>query len=390
MISLAVALSLSGTAFANSEEKSSSNEATNFTQAIEEGKAKLSLRYRYENVDQDGFSDEAETSAVRVRLNFKTKEFNNFGFFLEADHLAEVWDTDFNSITNGRSQFPVIADPLFTEMNQAYVSYSGISDTMIKYGRQRINLDNQRFVGGVGWRQNEQTYDGTTLVNTSIEDLTIVYAYLTNVNTILDTNFSNGTHNIFNASYSGLPFGTVSGYAYLLEDISDTTGIRLKGKQKFDNLTFGYELEGATQETDNAASVDTNYYNLSASLGTKQFTGKFGYEVHTSVNGVSFQTPLGTNHAFNGWADKFLGVPGTGLEDVYVGAIVPAAGMTFKLFYHDFTSEEDSIDYGTEIDFVAVKKFNKNYSLTFKYASYSADDFSVDTDKFWIMLSANF
>ena len=384
LLSLAVVAALSTGAYATEPATSS------LTESIQQGISHVSLRYRYENVDQDGFSDNAESSSVRLRLNFETKKYNDFSFFVEADHLAEAWGTDFNSLANGDTQHPVIADPLYTEMNQAYVSYNGFDKTTIKYGRQRINLDNQRFIGGVGWRQNEQTYDGFTIVNTSIKDLTLVYANLYNVNTILDKNISAGHHHILNAKYDGSGLGSISGYAYLLENITDTYGLRLTGKQKMGELNWGYEAEFATQETDNTASINTDYYHFSTTLGNNSITGQLGYEVHTADQGVAFQTPLGTNHAFNGWADKFLGTPADGLEDLYVGAIIPAAGMNFKLFYHDFSANKGNTNYGTELDFVAVKKFAKNYAVTFKYASYSADSFSKDTDKLWVMLTADF
>jgi hypothetical protein len=49
----------------------------------------------------------------------------------------------------------VIADPQTSELNQLWVSYTGIPDTEIKGGRQRIIFDDSRFIGNVGWRQME-------------------------------------------------------------------------------------------------------------------------------------------------------------------------------------------------------------------------------------------
>jgi len=383
LLSLAILSALSTTAIADEN-------TTSIAEAFSEGTAKVSLRFRYENVDQDGFADSAELPTARFRFNFKTKEVNNFGAFFEVDHLIDIWDTDYNSKRNGNTAFPVIADPLYTEMNQAYISYTGFENTTIKYGRQRINLDNQRFVGGVGWRMNEQTYDGVTIVNSGIEDTTIIFASLYNVNSILDTNASNGQHTIINVAYDGIEAGKLTGYSYLLEDISDTYGVRFNGSTKMDALKLGYQLEYAAQETDNAAASESDYYLIEASLGNTSFTGKVGYEVHTAANGVAFQTPLGTNHAFNGWADKFLGIQGDGLEDLYVGAIVPVAGVKVKAFIHDFAAEDSGREFGTEFDIAVVKKLDENYTLLFKYASYSADDFSVDTDKLWIQLSATY
>ncbi|HFB66348.1 MAG TPA: hypothetical protein ENJ60_12490 [Aeromonadales bacterium] len=390
MICIAVASILSVPVYATDEAQDTSNQVSNIAQAFSEGDAHVALRYRYENVDQANFADTADLSAVRFRLNFQTKSVSDFSAFFEADHLAQVWDTDYNSKLNGNTAFPVIADPMYTEMNQAYISYTGIKNTTVKYGRQRINLDNQRFVGGVGWRQNEQTYDGVTIVNTGIKDTTVVFASLYNVNNILGGNLSKGQHNILNVTYKGLGIGAITGYGYLLENISDTYGIRLKGSQKVSKMDLGYELEYATQETDNTASISTDYYLLEASLGNKSFTGKVGYEVHTAKNGVSFQTPLGTNHKFNGWADKFLAIQGDGMEDTYFGAIIPFSGMKLSAFYHDFAAENSSRNFGTEFDIALSKKFNKTYGLLLKYASYSAKDFSSDTDKLWIQFTANF
>ena len=390
MICIAVASILSVPVYATDEAQDTSNQVSNIAQAFSEGDAHVALRYRYENVDQASLADTADLSAVRFRLNFQTKSVSDFSAFFEADHLAQVWDTDYNSKLNGNTAFPVIADPMYTEMNQAYISYTGIKNTTVKYGRQRINLDNQRFVGGVGWRQNEQTYDGVTIVNTGIKDTTVVFASLYNVNNILGGNLSKGQHNILNVTYKGLGIGAITGYGYLLENISDTYGIRLKGSQKVSKMDLGYELEYATQETDNTASISTDYYLLEASLGNKSFTGKVGYEVHTAKNGVSFQTPLGTNHKFNGWADKFLAIQGDGMEDTYFGAIIPFSGMKLSAFYHDFAAENSSRNFGTEFDIALSKKFNKTYGLLLKYASYSAKDFSSDTDKLWIQFTANF
>ena len=55
-----------------------------------------------------------------------------------------------------RAGFATIVDPEQTEVNRAYLRYRGISRLDIGLGRQRIVLDNQRFVGNVGWRQDSR------------------------------------------------------------------------------------------------------------------------------------------------------------------------------------------------------------------------------------------
>ena len=46
--------------------------------------------------------------------------------------------------TASNSGFPTVADPVETELNQAFLEYSAIPDTKIKYGRHRVNRGNQQ------------------------------------------------------------------------------------------------------------------------------------------------------------------------------------------------------------------------------------------------------
>jgi hypothetical protein len=58
--------------------------------------------------------------------------------------------------------------------------------------------------------------------------------------------------------------------------------------------------------------------------------------------------------------------------------------------YHDFSSDVDSIDYGSEIDLSAAYTVNKNVSVLVKFSSYNADDYATDTDKLWLQVTANY
>jgi hypothetical protein len=118
----------------------------------------------------------------------------------------------------------VIADPVGTELNRAQVSYSGNGFTGI-VGRQRILLNNRRFVGNVGWRKNEQTYGAFTLKYVDTENGFIgFYGYIDKVQRIFGDDapatamreFKSDSH-LLNGSLlleSGVKLG---GYAYLLD-----------------------------------------------------------------------------------------------------------------------------------------------------------------------------
>ena len=382
--------------------------------AFKNGTTKVSFRLRYETVDQDNARSDAEALTLKSRITFKTADYKGFGLLLEADDVTNLGidQADVHpSGAVGDNDFSVIADDEYTEINQVYLSYAGIADTTVKYGRQRILLDNQRFVGGVGFRQNEQTYDALSFTNTSLPDTKVYAAYVTNVNRIFGEGAPGGdaeqdTTLLLNASYSGLPFGKLTAYGYLIEsDIaaqsSDTFGLRFAGKTKVsDDVTALYEAEYAIQD-DNSATpdgtdIDADYYNLVAGAKVAGVTAKLGYEVlEGDADGGFFRTPFATLHKFQGWADVFLGGGqgniNSGIEDLSFTVAGKVAGVKLVGVYHDYDSETGSTgSLGSEIGFLIAKKFSKNYGLSLKYADYDADDFGVDTEKLWLTATANF
>jgi len=381
---LAVAIASSTSAFAAAP-------ATSLEEAFTGGDASLSFRYRYEFVDQDGKNKDANASTLKTRLNYKTKQYQNATAFVEFDNTTEVLSGTYNDTQNDETDYPVVADPKNTDVNQAYLDYAAPADTLVRYGRQRILLDNQRFVGGVGWRQNEQTYDAFTLVNTSIPDTTVVLTNITNVNTIKGTNINGENHQVLNINNKSLPFGAISAYAYMLTDISDTYGVRFAGKTDLDALSLLYTFEYSTQETDDTASNEADYYVTELGAAVAGITAKLGYEVLGSDDGdYGFSTPLGTNHKFNGWADKFLATPGDGLEDLYLTVATKLAGPKIALTYHQFEANEGGAEYGDEIDLAISQDFAERYNVLLKGAAYNADEHATDTTKIWLQLSAKF
>ena len=152
--------------------------------AIKDGKLLLDVRYRFEHKAQDGFPEDAYANTIRTRLGFETAEIYNFKFLVEFENVASIGDDHFNSTTNGRVQFPVVADPDATEVNRAQVTFTGLDKTPVTIGRQRFNLNNQRFVGAVDFRQNQQTFDAARLSSTLIDNVTVEYLYISRVHRV--------------------------------------------------------------------------------------------------------------------------------------------------------------------------------------------------------------
>src|SRR5204863_6319196 len=136
------------------------------------------------------------------------------------------------STTNGQAARPAIGDPAGSELNQAWVRYAGVPKTELKAGRQRVLLDNQRWVGNAGWRQNEQTFDGAVLVNKGLPGTELTYAYFHNVDSVFFTSFPLRAH-IANASWTPGAWLKASAYGYWLDFSAANTGARQ------DNRTLG-------------------------------------------------------------------------------------------------------------------------------------------------------
>ena len=134
-------------------------QAEDISQLFNDGKLILDARYRYEHVDQDNTLDHANAQTLRTRVGFQTGKWYGLSGLIEADNTSRIGDASYNNTRNGQRNYSVVADPDGSEINQALLRYDFAQGNLV-VGRQRINLDNQRFVGGVAWRQNEQTYDG--------------------------------------------------------------------------------------------------------------------------------------------------------------------------------------------------------------------------------------
>lgn len=360
------------------------------TDALAESKVNLSFRARYEGVDQEGFDDNASALTVKSRFTISTGSYQNFSLGLEVDNVSTLVD-DYNSKTNGNTDYPVVADPKGTDVNQGYIKYNNNGFSTI-VGRQRILHNNQRFVGGVGWRQNEQTYDGIR-AQYEAGAISVDYSYIHNINNIVAKNDSGDFH-LANLGYKINKAHKVSAFAYILDfdnaaaNSSSTYGALYQGK--FGPVIVNASAASQSDNADNPTSYTATYLNAEVGSTFGVVTVLAGYELLGSDNGVGFNTPLATKHKFQGWADKFLSTPGNGIEDIYLTVKGAVSDVKLSATYHNLTSDVHSIDYGNELDLVASYKVNKNYGVLLKFTNYSADDYATDTNKLWLQATANF
>lgn len=422
-------------------------------ESIQMGKPMTNFRLRYENVDQDGYQpapntsnklDTAEGFNLRSLIGWQTAPFNNFSFAAQVIDVHQFSDHSNDRRNNlsesGKANYPNIVDPAYTDLNQLFVDWTGISNTKLRLGRQQLNLDNVRFIGDIGFRQVMQVFDGLSITNKSIPNTEIFVAHFDKVRQI-NTKLRDGNIDIVNAKYSITPTETVTGYGYFIDvanlsqnngnpaagsaaaqggnglgasqDLvktattdasSKTFGLRLDGTHKVsDHWKAIYSAEYAKQDDYKGGSplIDAHYYKLGAGAMFDVWSLRIDHEVLSSNRGkYAFQTPLGTNHLFQGWADVFLATPRQGMEDTYItfaGSIKKAKLMAE---YHVYKSDKKfqsisklSHDYGTEFDASIAYPFTANITGKVEYAKFNEDDVygtlkgaarKGDKDIFWI------
>lgn len=362
-------------------------------QALAQSTPSLSLRLRHESNAQDNALRDANANTVRHRMGLTTGRWQGLAFKLESEGVIALGDEDYNSGPggNGQTTYSVSADPTGNELNQAYLSYRPAETSELRIGRQRIIYDNARFIGNVGWRQNEQTFDAASL-KTNLAGTRVQYAYLSNVNRIFFDNVDLDGHLLnLHRSYGAALSASLYGYwlDYQAGEDTQTLGLRLTGGHQLDAVKLGYALELARQsEHADSAPLSADYSLIELSLAASGVKLTLGQEVLGAENGRGFSTPLATAHKFNGFADIFLATPGTGLKDQYLGLAYTSGAWKLVGAYHRFDADQGDTRYGSEFDAVLKYQHSKKASLLLKYASYSADALAVDTDK--LTLDLNF
>ena len=371
---------------------SSLEAARSLTEAFKGGKISLDMRNRYEKVDETGKQNEAHATTLRTRLGYETGNYLGFLALVEFENITYIGGDRFDSTKNGRTNFPTIPDPEDTEVNQAYLSYQGFAETTLRWGRQRLILDNHRFLGNVGWRQNEQTFDAFFLQTRAIPNTMGTYIHLQNVNRIFgdhhptEKDISMNTH-LINISMGDPLRGFLTGYAYLLAfdetplESTKTFGVRLTGIYPLNQdveLIYSSEYASQSEYADGNSANDASYLlgELGGVLGNT--TLKVSYEELGGDGIYGFSTPLATHHIFQGWTDRFTDTPNTGIRDLFYTLSIDINNGKLTTIYHEFSSEQNHFNYGTEIGVMAYKTFMKHYAFGIKYATYSADQNSMN------------
>lgn len=409
LITVSVSLSIFA-AFGTAPQTNSGQPSEDVWKALTSGKVTFNNRLRGEFVEQDGLRP-AQALTNRILLSYTTGNWRGASAHVGMTHIKSLTYDRYNAAGLNHPDVPnraVVADPEMTELNQLYIQYVQPRQALLRFGRQRILHEDQRFIGNVGWRQNEQTFDAMTLESSfGIDKLAVKYHYLWQVHRIFGPDHPDGKwdsdSHLFLASYQ-LPClkSLASVFLYQLQfdqaaaNSTNTFGLHFTGETVIaDKRTFHWDMAWAhqTDARNNPQSFHVNYYRFHSHILDKRW-GRLGasWELLGSSGGRNaFQTPLATLHAWQGWADVFLRTPANGLEDFHLEAGLPMTrNFAFLTRYHWFRANHGHAPYGEEWDVQMTQRLNDNAHLLLKYANFNGKSGFSDRQILWIQTEVSF
>lgn len=359
-------------------------------------------RLRYEFAETQDQPDAGEALTLRIRPSVEITPVPEISIIAEAEGIVSLLPDRLNGFVTGL-QRPGVADQETLELNRLQVEFAPSELVSFAVGRQRISIDDERFIGIVDFRQNQQTYDAVTASIKTPDGIQLRGGYIWRVGRVLGLEQPDGvfeSDSFFLNASAPVPLGQVSAFYYNL-DLDDrsgmlirsqTSGVAYRGRVFRGALGLFWEASYARQNSDGGspeyarAAISADYRDISLALT---------FEELGSDGGIAFQTPLATLHRFQGAADLFLVTPPEGIEDIQaratwrIGSLGSARATSLAIQYNRFDAATGGADYGEE--------WGARFATTFistrfsaEVAHYRAREFASDTTRFWLTASRKF
>jgi len=360
---------------------------------------KLELEGRARTAHVDALENNGKAASLLLTARVHSDWHSSLSTVAELTHVETFWRSSHtNGVRfNGR---PFIPDVPSTEVNQLYLRFEA-GEFESKIGRQKIEIDNQRFVGSNDFWQNDQTFDAIELQYRFLSASKARYFYIGNANRIFGDSASDmlrTTDSIYEEAQGLRPVANLGDHEqdthlmhveigewdfsslrvmYLDIDNSDAPqtsntswGLHLGFEKRITNLQYRAELEFARQKRVNVVESNPRYARLELGLGRKSTELTYRYERLGSDAGQSFITPLASLHDFHGWADKFGSNFGQGIVDQSVKLSWRKSPIKIDARYHWFEAEKSGTDWGQEFDLDVIFKLNSKHRFLLRYADY--------------------
>ena len=361
----------------------------------------LDLRLRQESVDDAGFDKQAAATTLRLRAAVQHAFGEHFSARLEFEGTTHLGHERFNSTANGEGAYPLVVDPDNAEINQAWLAWTPGKATRVAIGRQKLNFDNQRYIGASSFRQNEQTFDALDATHAFGNGVTARYAWLGRVQRVNGANHPNQDLARWNLDAHLLNVGgklgpgKITGYGYFIENrtlpLTSHRDLGLRYVVEPDDKShrvWGLAVEAAQQApyAEGAKRNRAHYWLAEGSWRWLDNTFRLGQETLGGDGRYGFATPLATLHAFNGWADRFLTTPADGLRDRYLGWNRRFGRFEANVVAHDFAADHGGRDLGAELDASLALAITPRWTALAKLADFHGDEGPRDVAKAWLSL----
>lgn len=369
------------------------------------------LRLRYEFDDDNAAPLNANALTLRFLGSVEATLFKKTTILGEIEANGAIVN-QFNDGTGNMPDRPLIPDPDGFDLNRLQITTELIPKTRITAGRQRIALDDERFIAQSVFRQQDRTFDGVRVTTNPVGDILVDLTYFRQANQPLGGDNPNGQP--FGDSFLvnlniPTPVGRLAGFHYALDlangppearnfnASSQTSGARLVGRKSVGDAVFLWEASYARQTSfaNNPNEFSADYYLGSLQADYKRVSVRARGEVLGDGGTQSFQTPLGALHRFNGFADVFMTTPPDGLVDVSLfgvyrfGTVGNVTRLRANVRHHWFEAESVNQSYGTEWNATLAAEYKRtNFSIT--YANYRSDGFATDAQNLFLTVSRSF
>lgn len=374
-------------------------------------------RARYAQVDADN-SGQAASLLLRGTLDSHWSDI--FSSTVEVDAVGTAFKHEHSDGERFNNK-PLIPDPQGADLNQAFLSLN-LDAATIQLGRQRINFDNQRFIGGNGFWQNEQTFDALLGTVKLASNSNFTYSYINNARRIFG-NKADPTTSAGHPDYGNRPssdlrpaeflgehqhqshltrlewnewdYTRVVGYGYRIDNqnlpssSNNTLGASYTLNYKISAIKYRVQIEAAQQNRFDINADHLRYYLLDLGLGINTWELSSRYEILGANNGAAFITPLGSNHDFEGWADAIGNTPNTGVRNFSVGLLWRASPLRVETSYHFFKDDVDGNNIGREFDLDFIYKPARKHSLSLRLAHFEPEGDSGSVRKVYLDYSFN-
>jgi hypothetical protein len=383
-----VALVAALPAFAGAAADDIGNNPFRLEEAIANGRFSVELRARYNRIDETDKPERTEVGTVRAVAGWRSAPFKDLRLTLEAIHADHIGARRFNDdgALIAASPYPLLPDPRYTGVNQAFVDYTGLDATRLRVGRQVVRLGNQRWVSDNNFRQIPQVFDGASAVNTSLADTELSASHFRRVRTT-SGEVSDLRLTLVNAAWNPAPGHAIAAYGVfhdqavngaftgLADNSYRVLGVRAEGALgPWKGIEIPYIAELAQQRpyANGNSLVRGNYWRAGAGASASAWTLRFDYEVKDSNQGLyGVQMPLTDFYAYNGWTLHFFNTPRQGLRDGWLTARYAVGAFTLYGEAHRFRTDFGGGSLGRELDLGVTYAFTGSLQARLQHARYN-------------------